>query len=696
MPPSATRASGSPAGTLAVGLAVLLGGVAPDPAAGQEFRLGRHVPGVRVAVGVDPYEITGSTAAQIMRQLQTAGRPAWIRYPRPLFTWTYDAEVIPTVLGDTSDQCRFTDFEIVLDFTVVFPRWTPPPAAEPELVDAWLAFQEGMEAQWDRERDEYLTRAEELLRRARGHQDHCPLLVRRFHNVVLDLMDRSRPLDGHTTPEPMVLWWPPSGYEDLLERRTAAAPEVDAASDEGPPDPGDADAAQRHDGRPAVDVRPGRPSPGATPAPDLEFAVQTDMRGSVPSGFVAGLLHQGKLEYLNAFGTHPGTGEALSLDTPLPIPAFTEVLLSTLAAALHDTDFLDLDAPVSRYLSDVSPRLGEVTMRQLLEHRAGLDNAPPRDSTLTWRQVVDELDDRALMTEPGVIPSYSSLSFPMAARVLERATGATLEEALQRTLLDPLQLRSTFFRAREEERLAARLPVTHVSAGDLLRFWSAWLDGSITGAGFDLLPDPSTPSLAPDGRAFRRGLWVDRPGATPRLSLVCATDQADAMVQVFPVTGSVLVVIGIDGWPRHTGMFMLDALGRTLRIGNEIFGPVPLAGVAGFGRRGRPCSRIGTTDAYRPVDFGPRADAGDWAGRYVNGDWFFALEEEDGLLVSPRPQGSPWHIHHFEGDTHFASVPPEEGRGVGFPFRLFRGPDGRRYVMLGQRAYLHDEDRPPR
>lgn len=119
--------------------------------------------------------------------------------------------------------------------------------------------------------------------------------------------------------------------------------------------------------------------------------------------------------------------------------------------------------------------------------------------------------------------------------------------------------------------------------------------------------------------------------------------------------------------------------------------------MGGFVRRARRCDRIGTSQAHRPVDFGPRAEAGDWAGRYVNGDWFVALEDRDGLPVSPDAgAGEPCAVHRFSEDVYFASAGGEEGRPVGFPFRLVVGDDGRRYLMRGDRAYLHEADRPDR
>lgn len=670
----------------ATGLALATGS---NSLSAQEFDRGQFVPGVRLTVGNDPYDIAGSTAAQIRRQLQISGPRSWVQFPS-LFTWSYDAEAIPRMNGTPSDQCRFTDFEVTLEFTAVYPRWTAPPESDPPLTEAWAAFEESVQRRWAQDRDDYLERATEAVRRSRGHEDHCPLLAQRFHAELVELLDRRRPLPGNDLPEREVINWPPAGYEHLLSPDASRESQREAqANDASQPDaPAGADEE-----RPTVAIRSGIPRPVTTPAPDLDYAVQTDLRGSRPTGFITGLHHQGSLQLLDAYGALPEEGDALSIDTPVQIPTFTHVLVSTLAVALDAAGLMDLDAPISTYIEGLSPRLGGITTGQLIDHKAGLDNAPPADSTMAWDEVLDGLNDRALFTAPGVLPSYSAYSFGLTTRVLEGVTRMTLEDALEQTLLVPLGMTSTTFGERSAEGVVDGLPITSTSATDVMRFWIAWLGGSISGAGVDLLPGAPAPTLALDGRAFRGGLWLDRPGGVPRLSLGCATDSADSLIQVFPLSGTILLNIGVDGWPRHASTYLLDAVGTALRMGNEVFGPVRLAGVAGFGRRARPCGGIGTSPAYRPVDFGPRAESADWAGRYVNGDWFFALEEDAGMLTSPRNEGGAWQIHHFEGDRHFASVPPEEREGVGFPFRLFRGPDGLRYLMLGDRAYVHEDDR---
>jgi hypothetical protein len=93
-------------------------------------------------------------------------------------------------------------------------------------------------------------------------------------------------------------------------------------------------------------------------------------------------------------------------------------------------------------------------------------------------------------------------------------------------------------------------------------------------------------------------------------------------------------------------------------------------------------------------DFGPRAPAADWAGDYLNGDRHFQLDEEDGQLINPLDPGRAFFRgHHYRDDVYFTDMERPGGPLTGFAFRLVRDEAGRRYVILGDRAYVRLEDR---
>jgi CubicO group peptidase (beta-lactamase class C family) len=312
---------------------------------------------------------------------------------------------------------------------------------------------------------------------------------------------------------------------------------------------------------------------------------------------------------------------------------------------------------------------------------------------MAWPEVLGRLNDRALFADPGVIYSYSRYSYGLAARVIESATGRPFEDDVRERLLAPLALQNTTFGPRDTPDALEGLPTAHTTVQDLMTFWSAWWDGAIPGSSIEALQAAPRGGPAGSYAAYQRGVWVDRAGGRTRLTLMCGAPGVTGGFQVFPESGSMVAFGSIGSLPLHTVTFVLSRFGEAFGSGDQVFGPGTLSGGIQVDQAPGRCAQEWVTQSRRPDDFGPMAEARDWAGRYLNGEWFFALEERDGLLVSPRGSGlAPFDVHHFEGTTYFASfeIPPR----VGFPLELVVDDRGRRYVVVGERAYLHEDDRP--
>ncbi|MBL8265033.1 serine hydrolase, partial [Steroidobacter sp.] len=131
--------------------------------------------------------------------------------------------------------------------------------------------------------------------------------------------------------------------------------------------------------------------------------------------------------------------------------AFTAESLRSLAAR----GVVALDAPVQRYLPEFQPRNtfgGEITLRQLLEHRSGLVRMPPRGNhfdlePVTLADAVTSLNATALVAKPGTAYKYSDAGYAVIARVLEVAAGKAFDQVLAETVFAPRAMTRTSLRA---------------------------------------------------------------------------------------------------------------------------------------------------------------------------------------------------------------------------------------------------------
>jgi len=119
---------------------------------------------------------------------------------------------------------------------------------------------------------------------------------------------------------------------------------------------------------------------------------------------------------------------------------------------------LDLDAPIQRYLPDFHPKNpfgGEITIRELTSHRAGLTREPPignyfDDSAPSLAATIASLNGTSLVYKPGTHPKYSNAGIAVLGYVLERQARESFYPYLKRAVLEPMGLDHSAFQPLPE------------------------------------------------------------------------------------------------------------------------------------------------------------------------------------------------------------------------------------------------------
>src|SRR4051812_5053987 len=182
--------------------------------------------------------------------------------------------------------------------------------------------------------------------------------------------------------------------------------------------------------------------------------------GTLTPGAVFLVAKDGRVVHERAFGyAQLNDYQMRPLDSPrvmrtstmFDLASVTKVMATTFAAMLLvDRGQIDLDAPVSRYLTDFrGVHLDSITVRNLLQHSAGLVQWQPlyyhaSNSAETYAVI----RDMPLQWGVGEGRHYSDLSFMVLGYIVERVSGERLDEFLGKNLYGPLGLRSTTFNPR--------------------------------------------------------------------------------------------------------------------------------------------------------------------------------------------------------------------------------------------------------
>lgn len=189
-------------------------------------------------------------------------------------------------------------------------------------------------------------------------------------------------------------------------------------------------------------------SPGPARSPLLELA-----RPPLGSVAVACLVVDGRPRLHGAAHDAPA-----DVETRFNLASVSKLFTAARVVSLAAAGRLSLDDPLASRLPGVrlvdeagADRTGEVTLRRLLEHRAGL----PRQGDVDPARVGSAWDDPGVltrMTEAWTIPlagapgdyRYSNLGYALLGAVVERVEGAPFREAMQ-AWLDGLGLDGVTF-----------------------------------------------------------------------------------------------------------------------------------------------------------------------------------------------------------------------------------------------------------
>lgn len=254
-------------------------------------------------------------------------------------------------------------------------------------------------------------------------------------------------------------------------------------------------------------------------------------------------------EYVATGGARRPTG-----DQRFRVGSVTKTFTATIVLKLVEEGALRLDSTLEDHVPGVIPRGDEITIRQLLQHRSGLTNVTDYPSWLERAlrspstRPIDTLrfaGSKPLVFKPGSQGRYSNTNYIALGLVIEKVTGHSYAQELEKRILEPLGLDDT--ELPETRRLpdlddggynpnvpwAAGAIVSN--AHDLSRFYSVLLSGRILSSATLATMKKAVEGVGlgifstdvPCGR-----FWGHAGGILDYLTLVSASEEGDRVAVV--------------------------------------------------------------------------------------------------------------------------------------------------------------------
>ncbi len=181
--------------------------------------------------------------------------------------------------------------------------------------------------------------------------------------------------------------------------------------------------------------------------------------GRATPGLTIAILHGGSVVYAKGFG-YMNVEDAVRArgDTSYPIGSNTKQFTAAAILMLQDEGKLSVDDRLSKYLPEI-PHANQVTLRNLLTHSGGyaeyteigtFDEIGNRPTTLA--AMVNTVDHRPLAFTPGTSREYSNTGYNLLTMVIERVSGMSYGDFLERRIFRPLGMTATFVRTWDDTR----------------------------------------------------------------------------------------------------------------------------------------------------------------------------------------------------------------------------------------------------
>jgi CubicO group peptidase (beta-lactamase class C family) len=247
----------------------------------------------------------------------------------------------------------------------------------------------------------------------------------------------------------------------------------------------------------------------------------------------------------------------MSPDMVFACGSMTKMFTATAIMMLAEARALKYDDPISKYLPDSPAAWAGITIDHLLSHTSGLlDLFKIPEWMAQWKEEISPkaliafFKDKPLQFEPGTKPDYSNSNYAVLGQILEKVSGKPLEQFVKERIIEPLNLKTTWFVIGQEEIIPRRAKpyliypggspknppflvpwsqaygagTVHSTVDDIAKFVAALFDGTLLKP--ESLEKVTTPRIMKDGKPSPYGygsLFIFAEGMAPMVRVSGST-----------------------------------------------------------------------------------------------------------------------------------------------------------------------------
>ena len=200
----------------------------------------------------------------------------------------------------------------------------------------------------------------------------------------------------------------------------------------------------------------------------IENTITEEMKVTGVPGVALAIINDNQVVYEKSFGlANSHTKIEMTDSTIFQIASVTKTFTAlTILKELKEAN-LGVHEPIGTVITGLSPGLSSITFHQLLSHKGGLIEYTNESDRTDIYEFFKNIGDSILFIEPGRVFSYSNMGYALLDLAIQKLSGMTYPEAVNKAVIKPLKLKNTSYDLYE----VATKPF---SSGHI------WLNGKLT------------------------------------------------------------------------------------------------------------------------------------------------------------------------------------------------------------------------
>jgi D-alanyl-D-alanine carboxypeptidase len=148
------------------------------------------------------------------------------------------------------------------------------------------------------------------------------------------------------------------------------------------------------------------------------------------------------------------TKQLIGVNSIFPVGQLTNAYTAVAVMQLKEDNKLKLDDPLSTFLTDLPTTWQTITIRQLLTHSSGIpcykdEKSFDASKSYNKSELLGSVQDKPLLFVPGTEMHGSATDNYLLGLIIEKASGMTYQDYVQKNQIERLGLKHTFFIANE-------------------------------------------------------------------------------------------------------------------------------------------------------------------------------------------------------------------------------------------------------